>query len=134
MFIRCFFCAQPVGLPFGYRLHKEMGTECCRAHRHKHGHVYGWKQARECFLWFMWLNMGLSLLFPAASVEAESTVTSLLNDSDRKPISILLVGNMVTILAPAGVCYLAGCAEQSGFVLGNFNPFNLLALMIKPKV
>lgn len=78
--------------------------------------------------------MGLSLLFPAASVEAESTVTSLLNDGDRKPTSMLVVGNMVTVLAPAGACYLAGCGGQGSFVLGNFNPFNFLPLEIKPKV
>lgn len=40
-----------------------------------------------------WLNMGLNFLFPAASVEVESTVTSLLDDDDddddRKPTSML---------------------------------------------
>lgn len=38
--------------------------------------------------------MGFSLLFPAV------TVTSLLDDDDRKPTSMLLVANMVTVLAP----------------------------------
>lgn len=75
----------------------------------------------------LWLNMGFSLLFPAA------TVTSLLDD-DGKPTSMLLVGNMVTVLAPAGAWYLAGCSGQGSFVLGNLNPFNLLPLVIKPKV
>lgn len=80
-----------------------------------------------------WLNMGLRLLFPAASVEAESTVTSLLDDDgDRKPTSMLVVGNnMVTVLAPAGACYLAGYCGQGSFALGNFNQLNLLPLAIK---
>lgn len=89
-------------------------------------------QARTCTCVWMqagrkthfWLNMGLSLLVPAASVEAESTVTSLLdNGGDKKPTSLLVVGNMVTVLTPAGACYLAGCGGQGSFVLGNFNQF-----------
>lgn len=123
--MRCFFCAQPMGLPFGVWLQTAQDGHCVLPSTQAQACTCIWMQAGRRM--GLWLNMGFSILFPAA------TVTSLLDD-DGKPTSMLLVGNMVTVLAPGGAWYLAGCSGQGSFVLGNLNPFNLLPLVIKLKV
>lgn len=68
-----------------------------------------------------WLNMGLSLLFPTATMGAPAVApaTSLLGDGGE-PTCMLAVSDEVPVPTPAGVCSLAGCCcgQETGLSEG----------------